>query len=95
MAVMKIQYLSNGFCISHPLSDNNCKKMECKDCISCENFLTSREFIPFHKKRYENISKEIEKYKENNNVSQIWIEKQKKLRDDLYYKIIRPLEGGK
>lgn len=56
---MKIQVLSHGLCIHHPMRNEPC--MGDGVCLGCSNFITTPEFLDVHKERLANVQKELAK----------------------------------
>lgn len=55
---MKIEVLSNGLCLHHPMRNEPCEGDGI--CLGCSNFLTTLEFLDVHKGRLEKVRKELD-----------------------------------
>jgi site-specific recombinase XerD len=55
---MKIQVLSHGICLHHPMRNEPCAGDGV--CMGCQNFLTTPDFLEVHKGRLDKIQKELE-----------------------------------
>lgn len=56
---MKIQVLSHGLCLHHPMRNEPCAGDGV--CLGCRNFLTTPEFLDVHKGRLERVRNELAK----------------------------------
>ncbi|WP_230199711.1 MULTISPECIES: tyrosine-type recombinase/integrase [Bacillaceae] len=56
---MKIQVLSHGLCLHHPMRNEPCAGDGV--CLGCRNFLTTPEFLDVHKGRLERVRNELSK----------------------------------
>src|SRR5690606_36521861 len=56
---MKIQVLSHGLCLHHPMRNEPCAGDGV--CLACQNFLTTPEFLSVHKGRLERVRNELSK----------------------------------
>ncbi|MDV2581590.1 site-specific integrase [Alkalibacillus haloalkaliphilus] len=56
---MKIQVLSHGLCMHHPMRNEPCAGDGV--CMGCNNFVTTPEFLDVHKERLANVQKELAK----------------------------------
>lgn len=54
---MKIQILSHGLCLHHPMRNEPCTGDGV--CLGCQNFLTTPEYLGVHKGRLEKIQREL------------------------------------
>lgn len=54
---MKIQVLSHGLCLHHPMRNEACAGDGV--CLGCQNFLTTPEFLEVHKGRLEKVQNEL------------------------------------
>lgn len=56
---MKIQVLSHGLCLHHPMRNEPCAGDGV--CLGCSNFVTTPDFLEVHKERLANVQKELAK----------------------------------
>ena len=56
---MKIQVLSHGLCLHHPMRNEPCAGDGV--CLGCRNFVTTPDFLEVHKERLANVQKELAK----------------------------------
>lgn len=60
---MKIQVLSHGLCLHHPMRNEPCAGDGV--CLGCRNFVTTPDFLNVHKERLANVQKELAKAPDN------------------------------
>lgn len=60
---MKIQVLSHGLCLHHPMRNEPCAGDGV--CLGCSNFVTTPDFLNVHKERLANVQKELAKAPDN------------------------------
>lgn len=56
---MKIQVLSHGLCLHHPMRNEPCEGDGV--CLGCNNFVTTPDFLEVHKERLDNVQRELAK----------------------------------
>lgn len=56
---MKIEVLSHGLCLHHPMRNEPC--LGDGVCLGCSNFITTPEFLEVHKERLTNVQRELSK----------------------------------
>lgn len=54
---MKIQVLSHGICLHHPMRNEPCDGDGV--CLGCDNYITTPNFLDIHKKRLKRVQDEL------------------------------------